>query len=180
MDKTIKLLFGEKVFLRPLEYEDVDFLFALFNNPTVRYYTGTVEIIVRKRIEDFIEKSANIHSRVDLIICDQETNKPIGDVNLVSIDRNNRSAEIGIKIGEEQYLGKGYGTEAMKLLLDYCFCTLNLHRISLTVYDYNPRAIKSYEKVGFKQEGIKRDGLFFNNQYHDVIVMSILSYEYKK
>ncbi|HYK73033.1 MAG TPA: GNAT family N-acetyltransferase, partial [Pseudoneobacillus sp.] len=149
MEKTIKLLSGEKIYLRPLEYDDVDFLFALFNDPTVRYFTGTTEIIVRKQIENFIEKSANINSRVDLIICDQENNLPIGDINLISIDRNNRSAEVGIKIGDNQYQGKGYGTEAMKLLLDYCFSALNLHRISLTVYEYNPRAIRSYEKVGF-------------------------------
>ncbi len=72
-------------------------------------------------------------------------------------------------------MAKAYGTEAARLAVDYGLHTLNLHRIELEVYDFNPRARHVYEKIGFVVEGVRRDALLWDGEYHDAILMSILN-----
>ncbi|MCI0709573.1 MAG: GNAT family N-acetyltransferase [Chloroflexi bacterium] len=93
-------------------------------------------------------------------------------------DARNRAASIGIGIAEPAYREKGYGTEAMRLMLDYGFNELNLNRVELTVSSFNPRAIHVYKKVGFKEEGILRQCDYNDGQYYDVLVMSLLREEW--
>jgi RimJ/RimL family protein N-acetyltransferase len=90
-----------------------------------------------------------------------------------------RNAEVGIVIGEKDYWNKGYGSEAMQLMLKHGFETLNLHRIWLRVYGFNTRAIRAYEKSGFVHEGRKREASFIQGKYHDVLIMSVLQPEWK-
>ncbi len=85
----------------------------------------------------------------------------------------------GIGIGEEDLWGKGYGTEALQLFLRYAFCEMNLRRVSLNVFGYNPRAIRSYEKCGFKIEGRQRQALLRDGQRWDMIYMGILREEWE-
>ena len=82
-------------------------------------------------------------------------------------------------IGDKQYWNRGYGSDAMRVLLRLAFDKLNLHRIWLHVYDYNPRAIASYEKCGFKREGVLREQRFYGGKHHDIVVMGILEDEYR-
>ena len=91
----------------------------------------------------------------------------------------NRTAILGIFIGEKKEQNKGLGAETIKLLLDYGFNYLNLHEISLEVYEFNKRAIKCYEKVGFKECGRKRESKYLNGKYYDIITMDILKSEFK-
>ena len=99
-------------------------------------------------------------------------------ITIQDIDTMNRNANIRIALTNSSQ-NKGYGTEALQLMLDYGFGVLNLHRIELNVFSYNHRAMRVYEKVGFKQEGVQREALFYNHQYHDSILMSILEDEYR-
>jgi len=102
-------------------------------------------------------------------------------IGFIYIDRINYTAGhawMGIGIGERAYWGKGYGTDAIELILDYSFFKLNLHRISLDVYEYNPRAIHTYEKLGFKFEGRKRQALSRDGHRWDVIYMGMLIEEW--
>jgi RimJ/RimL family protein N-acetyltransferase len=80
----------------------------------------------------------------------------------------------------KKYYGKGAGTEAARLMLEYGFNVLELHRIDLEVFTFNPRAIHVYEKLGFKREGVRREVLLLEGTYHDSIVMGLLRYEYVK
>ena len=89
-----------------------------------------------------------------------------------------RSAEIGIMIGERQYWNRGFGTEAMRLMVQHGFENLNLHRIFLRVFETNPRGKRSYEKVGFKLEGRMREARYLKGKYIDVCLMSILKSEW--
>ncbi len=82
-------------------------------------------------------------------------------------------------IGDKDYWGKGYGTDAMRVLMRLAFDRMNLHRLWLQVHDFNQRAIASYEKCGFKRWGMLRDGKFSRGRYHDTIVMGILESEYR-
>jgi RimJ/RimL family protein N-acetyltransferase len=85
---------------------------------------------------------------------------------------------LGIAIGDLKMASKGLGTEAIRLMLDYGFRTLNLHRIELFVHDFNERAQKAYKKLGFVEEGRKREALYSDGKYHDEILMAILKEEW--
>lgn len=103
----------------------------------------------------------------------------IGNVDLGGIDWISGNAWVGIGIGERDYWGKGYGSEAMQLVLDFAFGALNLKRISLSVFEYNQRAIKSYLKCGFKEEGRERQWMQRAGERYDLIYMGILREEWE-
>ncbi|UTR07328.1 GNAT family N-acetyltransferase [Alkalihalobacillus sp. LMS6] len=102
----------------------------------------------------------------------------IGVTALIGIDTKNRNAECILDIGEKSYWGKGYGTEALSILLSYAFLELNLHRVSLRVFSTNERAIHVYEKVGFVQEGRSKEAIFRNGEWIDIIHMGLLQSHY--
>ena len=113
-------------------------------------------------------------------IVDIKTNQLLGNIGLINVDHINRSCEIGIFIGEKSQWDKGYGTEAMSLLIDYSYMKLNLNNILLRVYDFNKRAITSYEKIGFRKIGEIRKGLIRNMEYHNVVLMDLLPEDFYK
>jgi len=104
-----------------------------------------------------------------------EDNRLLGDINLDIVNHwMGRNAFVGIGIGDRNDWGKGYGTDAMKIMLRYAFTELNLERVTLTVFEYNPRAIRSYEKVGFQHEGRQRARLLKDGKRWDMLFMGIL------
>jgi RimJ/RimL family protein N-acetyltransferase len=98
----------------------------------------------------------------------------IGYVQISSISSVHRSAEIGIRIGEERNRGKGLGQEALRLALDYCWDHLNLNRVQLVAFKHNVRAIRAYAAVGFRREGRLRKAVFIDGEWVDLVVMGIL------
>jgi RimJ/RimL family protein N-acetyltransferase len=102
----------------------------------------------------------------------------IGNIGLHDIQAENRRALLGIIIGERAYWGQGYGTDAIRAMLGWAFGYLNLSRISLTVYEYNERAIRCYEKSGFRHEGSMRQARYLDGIYYDELVMGILRAEF--
>jgi RimJ/RimL family protein N-acetyltransferase len=108
----------------------------------------------------------------------EERWKLIGSLAFNQIEWRNRAAEFGIMIGDKDYWNRGYGTEAVRLLVNHGFSTLNLNRIFLRVFENNPRAIRAYEKAGFVHEGRLRQAEFRDGKYIDVLIMSILKDEF--
>ena len=104
----------------------------------------------------------------------------IGFVGLDGIRWTHGDTFVGIGIGDPEYRGNGYGTDAMRVILRYAFTELNLHRVSLDVFEYNPRAIRSYEKAGFVVEGRQRQALNRDGRRWDVIYMGILREEWER
>ena len=104
--------------------------------------------------------------------------KLVGFVVLWGLEWTHGEATVSIALGEPEYWGKGLGTEAMSLVLRYAFTELNLHRVTLWVFEYNPRAIRSYEKAGFLKEGVVRALVSREGQRHDVHIMGILRDEW--
>ena len=104
----------------------------------------------------------------------------IGFIWLGGIDWNHGNGWVGIGLGEREYWGKGYGTDAMRVVLGFAFTELNLHRVSLNVFAYNPRAIRSYEKAGFQHEGRLRKLICRDGQRTDDVWMGILGEEWFK
>lgn len=111
-------------------------------------------------------------------IYERETMQPIGNTGLHEVDHRNRTATFGLLIGESDARGKGYGTEATQLILDYAFTALRLHNVMLTVYSFNLAARRVYEKVGFRQIGSRRECRWMGGQLWDEIFMDCLASEF--
>lgn len=106
--------------------------------------------------------------------------RPLGFVGLWQIFWANGEGFLGIGIGNPADWGQGYGTDAMRVMLRFAFTELNLHRISLQVFEYNTRAIRSYEKAGFKREGVERQYLLRNGRRWDIVYMGALRSEWQR
>jgi RimJ/RimL family protein N-acetyltransferase len=129
-----------------------------------------------KSFKDWIEKEFE-KERLDsymFMIRTLQENLLIGEIDLEVIEGYHSDAFVGISIGERRYWDKGYGTDAMNIMLNYAFNELNLHRVSLNVFEYNPRAIHLYEKIGFTVEGRAREFLNRDGRRWDMIFMGIL------
>ncbi len=129
------------------------------------------------QMKDWFEKEGNENSF--FIIKSVEDHKTIGFVELAGYDWVAGNAWVGIAIGEPEYRSKGYGTDAMNLILKFAFHTQNLHRVSLGVFGYNPRAIRCYEKCGYKYEGTMRECIYKEDQRWDILNMGILRNEWE-
>ena len=171
-----KKLAGKKCYLAPLDVNDAEKYTEWLNDPEVtKYLLVYPHIISIENEKEFLGKLSKEHT---YSIIDNDTNELIGNCGFVDIDHINQIGEVGIFIGNKKYWNKGYGTEALSLLLDYGFKALNLHNISLRVYSFNERAKKTYEKVGFKIIGKKREALLRGKERHDIILMDILYDEF--
>ncbi len=174
----VKFLIGDRVYLRPVEHDDLVHIRKWANNPEIRRLTGEVTPMTPAGAERFFEKVQNDEDRVWFVIVLKENDAPIGEAGLLRMFPAWRTTDLSIIIGEKDAWGKGYGTEAIRLLLDYAFGYLNFHRVSIGVVGFNERALRFYEKIGFKQEGIQRDGYFYDHAYSDFVMMSILEDEF--
>ena len=131
-----------------------------------------------KRVREGMEADELPTSRFTFAIHTLADDRLIGIIDVEVTQWVNGDAYVGIGIGERDDWGKGYGTDAMRVMLRYAFRQLNLHRVSLTVFEYNPRAIRSYEKAGFVVEGRLRNWLNREGRRWDMIHMGILKEEW--
>ena len=104
--------------------------------------------------------------------------RPIGNTGLHGIDYRNRTAEFGILIGEADARGRGFGTEATRLMLDYAFTALGLHNVMLRVYAYNLAGLRAYENAGYREFGRRREAILMGGRLWDVIFMECLATEF--
>lgn len=168
-------LAGERVTLRPVGPEHVDGLWELVNNPETVRLTGSHAPFDRFGIGWWYGSRGDHDDRLDLAICTAEDDAYVGEVVLNELDADNLSCNLRIALVGPRAFGRGYGTEAIRLVLDHTFSTTELHRISLEVFDFNDRAAHVYRKVGFVEEGVRRDALRWNGGWHNAIMMSILA-----
>ena len=138
----------------------------------LQLYCGAISLENEKTFLSNLSKDHNYS------IIDMETEELIGNCGFMDIDHINQTSEAGIFIGNKKIWNKGYGTEALSLLIDYGFKALNFHNIMLRVYEYNKGAIKSYEKIGFKKIGKRREALHRNLEKHNIVYMDILPDEF--
>ncbi len=171
----------ETITLRPFRTEDAEPLWQSLESETINRLTGTHGTFTREQIDTYVANQikADSDDRASFIIEANVDKRAVGEVVINEIDRDNHSGNIRIALFDETDFGKGYGTQAVRLMVGFGFRELKLHRISLGVYAFNPRAIHVYEKIGFVKEGVLRDALYWNGEYIDEITMSILEHEYK-
>lgn len=171
---------GKLVRLRALEMSDVDNVMKWVNDEEVIRFLGPQIQLPTSRVqeEEWIRKRAAA-SPTTCFAIETLAGEYLGGIDFHGIEWVDRRAEVGIVIGIKSHWGKGYGTDAMRVLLRMAFAKLNLHRITLRVFDFNQRAIQSYEKCGFRREGVLRDDVWRDGRYCNTIVMGILEPEYR-
>jgi RimJ/RimL family protein N-acetyltransferase len=175
------MLKGKLVNLRVIERKDLDEIMKWVNDQEVtKYLTAFLYPISRVEEEKFLERAMSRNDTEKNLVIETKEGVYIGQISLHKIDWKNNNAELGIIIGNKEYWGKGYGTEAIKILLHHAFNQMNLYKIYLRVFELNKRGIHCYEKCGFKEEGRLRQNYFYNGKYYDVILMGILKDEFEK
>lgn len=174
------ILKGKKVVLRPAQLEDAPRFVKWFNDKTVNKFLA-VRSMTLKDERQYINNRLKGKVKNDLHFCmDTVDGTHIGAVGLHHINKTDGYAMFGIMIGDKNFWDKGLGSEAARLIIDYGFKKLKLHRIELEVHENNPRAIKVYDRLGFKVEARKRERLKYNNKFYDSILMAVLDREWKK
>jgi RimJ/RimL family protein N-acetyltransferase len=156
--------------------EDIPTMTAWFQNlEHVTYIYGATgrPMTLDAETKWFEEAVTPSDSVVTFGILELETKRLIGTCSLMDINPVNGLATLGIGIGETEFWGKGYGTEAVKLLVEYGMFFLNLHNIKLEVFGFNPRAIRAYEKAGFSLVGRRRAARLLGGERYDDIIMDI-------
>jgi RimJ/RimL family protein N-acetyltransferase len=176
--KYFKKLVGRKCYLSPVNPGDVEMFTAWLNDLEVtrnlNLAVQNVTLVTEQAALERLAKDSHVYSIVDL-----ETDTLIGNLGLTGIDHINRGCVIGIFIGDKEYWGKGYGAEAMQLLLGYAFDYLNMNNVMLTVYEFNERAYACYKKIGFKEIGRRRKAICRKGRFYDHIFMDILAEEFR-
>ncbi|MFX1262692.1 MAG: GNAT family N-acetyltransferase [Promethearchaeota archaeon] len=173
---------GEKVRLRRLESHDADPILVYWNQYELRQYLPTPLPTSHDDMLQYIESANEAFSKKTKFtfgIEAKEDSSLIGIIDLANISWLSRNGEISIfAIFHPDYRGKGYGKEAIVVLLDMAFSVLNLHTVYLWVASFNERAIGFYERVGFKTQGKLRELAFRDGQHYDVTIMDILKSEF--
>jgi RimJ/RimL family protein N-acetyltransferase len=167
------------VYLRALEISDLDRTWKWHTDAELcETLVKPFRYISRAAEEQWIrQKAVYSQTEIRLAICLKPGDEHIGNIQLMDIDWTARHAEIGIIIGEPQYQSKGYGQQAMRLMLRHAFHDLGLHRLYLLVFDDNLRAIRVYEKCGFLIEGTLRQHAYKHGQFKDLVFMGICAAE---
>ncbi len=171
---------GEKIKLCEYRKEYVEAAQQYVNDPEVKrlLHPGIPYLYTLEDEQKWFEGISGGKDEYSFAITTLEDGKYIGGCGVNSIDWKNSVAVVGIFIGDKDYWGKSYGTDAMKVFIKFIFEQMNINKIKLHTFSFNKRAIKSYEKCGFKIEGILRKEVFRDGEYHDDIVMGILRDEY--
>lgn len=166
--------------LRDFRQEDISGMRSWCNDPAVtRYLSSRYAAPIpweqtQEELDRYLRGDAGGYN---LVVAERESGRYLGQVSLFLIDNLARKAELAIVMAPDS-LGKGYGSEALRLLLGFGFGQVNLNRIHLTVNAGNQRAIHVYEKAGFMREGVLRQDRYYDGHYEDVVIMSILREEY--
>jgi len=171
-------LIGDKVYLRPLAETDLERTHKWVNSPEIVDAMSLRGPISREQQQKWFEALARDQSKVVFAICWKASDEHIGNVSLRDIDKVNRNAMFSIFIAHENYRGRGAGSEATRLILDYAFHSLKLHKVYLRAISTNQAAIGMYRKLGFVEEGCLREHEYHRRKYVDNILLGILAHEW--
>jgi RimJ/RimL family protein N-acetyltransferase len=171
-------IIGDRLYLSPINIEDAEQYTKWLNDPAVAVPLGQYKNLMslpneKKELESLTSEGHNYA----IVLKDGDC--LIGNISLFEIDHLSRRATLGLFIGDEEKRGKGYGTEAIQLLLEYGFDTLNLNNVMLQCDSDNKQGIACYRKVGFREFGRRRSSTFKSGNYLDTVYMDILRHELK-
>jgi RimJ/RimL family protein N-acetyltransferase len=168
-------LAGRLVRLEALRVDMLPAYRRMLDDPEVGRLTGTHQQFATEDVERWLATRADAERRADWAIVTADEGRFVGEVVLMDVDADNESAGFRIALSNPDEFGRGYGSEATRLVAEFAFAVVGLHRLALEVYDFNARAIATYRRCGFREEGRLRDALRWDGEWHDAIVMSRLA-----
>lgn len=168
-------LCGAGVVLRQLDASHIDGTWQALHDPESIRFTGTHAAFSREQVERYLADRPGAPDRADWAVLRAGDGAYLGEAVLNELDAPNESMSFRIALAGPHAFGRGHGTEATRLVLDFAFDTVGLHRVGLEVFDFNARARRVYEKCGFVREGVLRDALLWEGRRHDALVMSVLA-----
>jgi len=171
---------GEKAYLRLMTIEDTDRIVSWRNNPRVRNHFIYQKPFTRQGHLDWVKNKVNAGEVIQFIICEKETDRPVGSVYFRDISREHHKAEYGIFIGEDDAVGRGIGSEVCRLACEYGFTVEKWHKIILRALSDNKAAIRSYEKAGFEREAYLKEEVCIGGVYRDVVLMGLINPKERK
>jgi len=168
---------GEHIYLREVQLSDANENYCNWlNDPGVnKFLESRFEKWSIKKIKNFITNIKETSNNLFFAIISRDEDKHIGNIKIGPININHNCAEVGILIGDKSSWNKGYATEALKLIVDYAFTKLKIHKLTAGIYTNNIGSIKAFQKAGFKIEGVKKEEIFFDNKYIDAVIMGIVN-----
>ncbi|RED45909.1 GNAT family N-acetyltransferase [Seonamhaeicola aphaedonensis] len=168
---------GEHIYLRALEPEDLEFVHAVENDETIWEISNTQTPFSRFLIKQYIENAhKDIYEVKQLrLVISSYKDQALGMIDIYDFDFKNSRAGIGVLLKDTGNRGKGYGTEALKLLLSYCFAHLGLHQLYCSISEDNEKSIKLFEKQGFKKVGLKRDWNYVDGAYKNEYLFQLIN-----
>jgi diamine N-acetyltransferase len=171
---------GELVGLGPIRREYIPLYQRWMSDfETTRFLDIQPRPITLEQETGWFDHAASATNEITFTIFELASSRPVGNCGVHNIDQRNRRAELGIVIGEPDARGKGYGTEAMRLLADFAFTVLNLHSLMLWTYEYNVAGQHCYARVGFREIGRRRASRWHAGRYWDEIAMDLLASEFE-
>lgn len=169
---------GNRIILREQREEDAPFFAYWFNQPKVMFQCGFEKPTNEEEVKACITGDHRSANSVWFTITDLDGNL-IGETGLLRMFPAWRQTDLTIIIPDPEMQHKGYGTEAIRIMLDMAFHEYEMHRVSIGVVGLNTEALAFYKKIGFQQEGILEEAYYYNNEYSDFIMMRILRHEWK-
>jgi RimJ/RimL family protein N-acetyltransferase len=175
-------LTGDTVYLREVRQSDVnDNYYRWMNDPEINQYLETRYFPRSKdNIADFVKSMDGNSNEILFAICDIKSDRHIGNIKIGPINWIHRYADISLLIGEKDFWGKGVATQAIRLVTEFGFNTLNLHKIKAGCYEANGGSAKAFEKVGFQREGLLKKQWIVNGEFQDEILLGLCSEDYSK
>ena len=170
---------GERIILREQREDDAGFFAYWFNQPKVMFQCGFEKPTSLEEEKTYINVNHRSEDSVWYTITDLDGNI-IGETGLLRMFPTWHQTDLTIIIPDPEMQHKGYGTEAIRIMLDMAFKEYEMHRVSIGVVALNTDALEFYKKIGFKQEGVLEEAYYYNNEYSDFIMMRILSYEWER
>lgn len=169
------VLRGQQIYLRPITADDSEMVVRWRNKPAV------VENFIYRKPVSIMEHESWLANKVfkglvhQFVVCENEKDIPLGSVYLQNFEEEHRRAESGIYLGEDRAYGRGIGTEAVRLMAEYAFGELGMHKLTARVLAYNTASRRLHEKAGYVQEAYLKEELFLEGQYEDLVLFGALS-----
>lgn len=174
-----RFIIGETVTLRRMERDDVPHVRRWYDDPELRAQIGATAPMSEAEARAWFDGVEADPNRVWYAVVRDEDDAVIGEAGLLRMFPEWRTTDMTVIIGEKEARGRGYGTETGRLLLDFAFQYMGFHRVAIGVVGFHEEALRFWERLGFRREGVQRDGYMLDGTFHDFVMMSILEDEWR-